>query len=204
MTRSSAARKSVPQTEAEEFVAMNATARKIADHLNGEDQTVPQSVIDNLPKGATSDFLVAPPNAKVVGETKGKVTEIHPEPKSVKEQMAEHAARARADQSAARRASKTQRDSAAATKAVKAATPKRAAKPTKAKAAQVKAERVPAADVEALIAELGITKSQLGKAASVSPSLVSEWFGKGRGQLLAKSRWADVQKKAKAFAKGLK
>ena len=65
-------------------------------------------------------------------------------------------------------------------------------------------ERVPAADVIALIESVGITRTQYGQALGISPSMVSEHVGKGRGNLLAKSRWVEVQKTVRAFAKGLK
>lgn len=81
--------------------------------------------------------------------------------------------------------------SSAAAKAVRKATPK----------PKTQVVRVPAAEVIALIAELKITRSQLGQALGVSPSMVSEFVGKGRGNLMARSRWPEAQKKARAFAK---
>lgn len=170
-------------------MARSAAAR-MADHLSGEDQTVPRSVVDNLPKGATEDFLVAPPNAKDVTPT----VEALPEPTSVAAVLAEAAERAKAKQSADRRAAR-----AATVKA--AAKPKAAAKAVKPKA---KVDRVPAADVVALIDELKITRTQFGQAIGVGPSMVSEFVGRGRGNLMARPRWHEAQRKARAFAKGLK
>lgn len=142
-------------------MARSAAAR-MADHLSGEDQTVPQSVIDNLPKGATEDFLVAPPSAKDVTPRK-KVQPIRPEVPSAK-------------------------------------APKQDAKPKTAKP-KAPIARVPAADVVALIKELGITNTQFGQALGVGPSMVSEFVGKGRGNLMARTRWPEAQTKARAFAK---
>jgi len=89
--------------------------------------------------------------------------------------------------------------------APKAATkPKPAAKVTKPKAEPV--ERVLAADVEAFIKDLGISKTQLAQAAGVSTSLISEWVGKtGKrpGRLIAVSRWEDVQQQARALVAAL-
>ena len=94
--------------------------------------------------------------------------------------------------------------------APKAATkPKPAAKVAKPKAAKPKAEpvvRVPAAEVEALVKDLGITKTQLAQAAGVSTSLIAEWTGrtgKRPGRLLAASRWEDVQGQARALVAAL-
>lgn len=97
------------------------------------------------------------------------------------------------------RTSKTQRDSAAAAKAVKAATPK--AKPKTEPKVKVLAERVPAETVLALLKELGLSKSQLATATGKSPSLVSEWVGKGRGRLISRDQFAVVEQAARAFAK---
>jgi DNA-binding transcriptional regulator YiaG len=80
-----------------------------------------------------------------------------------------------------------------------------AAKPAaKPKAERKPIERVPAAEVEALLKELGMSKTQLAKACGASASLVSEWVGKGRGQLVNRDRWAGIQKAARTFAKGIK
>jgi len=65
-------------------------------------------------------------------------------------------------------------------------------------------DRVPAAEVIAFIESLVMTRTQFGQAVGLKPSSVSEIVGKGRGQLLAKSRWPEFQKKAKAFAKCLR
>lgn len=72
------------------------------------------------------------------------------------------------------------------------------------KPAAVKVERVPAATFLAEIKRLGITKSQAARACSVSPSLVTEWSGGGRHNLLAASRWDAVREQLAAFAAGLK
>lgn len=88
--------------------------------------------------------------------------------------------------------------------------PAKAKAPTKPKPApkaakpKAKVDRVPAADVIRFIDELKISRSQLAQALGVSPSMVTEWVGKGRGQLMARPRWPEAQRKAKAFAKGLK
>jgi hypothetical protein len=107
--------------------------------------------------------------------------------------------RAKAQQSASRKAKGT-----ATTKATpKKATPKEAAPKAKA-AAKPSVERVPAAEVIALIDQLGITRAQLAKATGKSPSLVTEWVGKGRGHLVARSEWKAIEAAARKFAEGLK
>jgi hypothetical protein len=76
-----------------------------------------------------------------------------------------------------------------------------AAKAKVVKAPGVPVERVPAAEVLALLKELGMSKTQLAQAVGVSGSLVAEHTGKGRGQLLARARWPEYEKKARAWAK---
>lgn len=91
----------------------------------------------------------------------------------------------------------------AATKTKTAAKP--ATKTTAAKAAQkAKAERVPAETFVAELTRLHLTKTQAATALGVSPSLISEFVGKGRGTLMAKTRWTEAKAKLAAFAKGLK
>jgi len=81
----------------------------------------------------------------------------------------------------------------ASRKANGTATSKPDAKPAKPKTAKAAApkpratiERVPAVDVIALLAQVGISRLQLAAAMKISPSLVTEWVGKGRGNLLTK------------------
>jgi hypothetical protein len=97
-----------------------------------------------------------------------------------------------------------ERESAKVTRIHPTSKPKTTIKAAKPKSAKAPIARVPAADVIALIKELGITNSQFGQAIGVGPSMVSEFVGKGRGNLMARSRWPEAQKKAEAFAKGLK
>jgi hypothetical protein len=85
-----------------------------------------------------------------------------------------------------------------------AAKPKVSAKPKSTPKPKVAVDRVPAAEVIAFIESLGMTRTQFGQAVGLKPSSISEIVGKGRGHLLARSRWPEFQKKAKAFAKGLK
>jgi DNA-binding transcriptional regulator YiaG len=119
-------------------------------------------------------------------------------PEGIHDRMEAHAESIKAKQSASRKSSRA--DATAKTTPRPKAT-KTAAKP---KAERKPIERVPAENVIALLDQIGLTRSQLASAMKVSPSLVSEWVGKGRGNLLAKSRWTEVQKVARAAAKGLK
>jgi hypothetical protein len=95
-----------------------------------------------------------------------------------------------------------------AKRAKKAAAPKPAVKKAPAKKAAPRAkapkaalERVPAATILALIAELKLTKTQLAQATGKSNSLVSEWVGKGRGRLVSTTDWTAYEVAARKFAK---
>ncbi|HXG26531.1 MAG TPA: hypothetical protein VNL94_06740 [Candidatus Binatia bacterium] len=132
-----------------------------------------------------------------------RTVEVLPEPTSVLAAMEQAAGEKKAAQSRARREAGT------ATTGAKPKAAKAPAKPAaKAKAAAPKPkaaiDRVPAAEVVALIEELKITRSQLAAATGKSPSLVSEWVGKGRGHLVARSEWKAIEAAARKFAKGLK
>ena len=67
---------------------------------------------------------------------------------------------------------------------------------------KVAAARVPADRVLALLDELRISRSDLARAVGKSPSLVAEWTGKGRGNLMAEAKWAEVESAARASAEG--
>ena len=148
-------------------------------------------------KLATEDVTVEPPMPTAEDLANLKAAAEAPVPTSIIEAMEKSAEQVRAKQSATRKANgsaTTKPDPKPAAK--KASKPKATAKP---KASTV--ERVPAAEVIALVDELGITRSQLASAVGKSPSLVSEWVGKGRGHLVARSEWKAIEAAARKWAK---
>lgn len=96
------------------------------------------------------------------------------------------------------------------TVAAKTAATKTTAKVATMKSAKVvhaptkKVDRVAADVVVGELKRLGLSKSQAAAACGVSPSLVTEWTGGGRHNLLAASRWTEVRKTLATFAKGIK
>lgn len=176
-------------------------AKRIADHLSGEDQLVDVDLSNPKYQGATEDFIVAAPGTKNVTPE----VEVLPEPTSVMDALKAASEEKKRAQSAARKANGTANTKPDPKKPVaKVTKPNTAAKPKTTPKPKVTVDRVPAAEVIAFIDSLGITRSQFGQAVGLKPSSISEIVGKGRGHLLARSRWADFQKKAKVFAKGLK
>lgn len=147
---------------------------------------IPLKALPSNEDVATEDVIVDPPKSTAASRKALKVAALA---FKITDDEAEKLARKAA-------APKAARTTAAAPKAK--AAPKATAK-TKALVV-----RVPAAEMEALLADTGLSKSQLAKAAAVSPSLVSEWVGMGRGQLMNRDRFAAVAKAAKGYAKGLK
>jgi DNA-binding transcriptional regulator YiaG len=91
----------------------------------------------------------------------------------------------------------------AAAKARAATKPAPKAKPAPKPKAQV--QRVPAPEVLKALKRLGMSQSSFARAAGVSPSLVCEWVGKGRGMLAVRERWtaalAAAEKAPKAATK---
>jgi hypothetical protein len=154
---------------------------------------------------ATEDVLVDPPVTTPEDLEALKEDAMAPVPSDVMEALERAGEENRRKQSAARKANgsaSTKPDPKPAAKVTKPKTT--AAKPKTAPKPKVTLDRVPAAEVIAFIDSLGITRSQFGQAVGLKPSSISEIVGKGRGHLLARSRWPEFQKKAKAFAKGLK
>lgn len=188
------------------------TAAKIARALNDAGQgRVPDK---EVPKGARlSDFVVAPPNAKDVtpkaiaggvprrkplsAEQRAELTALGSEPKNA---TARRYWREDIERTKAAEPDLHIDPSTGATVLSPKLAPKRKAGKAKAAAKPSAVERVPAAEVVALLTALGLTKSQLARAVGCSSSLVSEWVGAGRGQLMHRERLAAVTKAARAFA----
>jgi DNA-binding transcriptional regulator YiaG len=137
-----------------------------------------------------------------IDETEGQVAAVHPETvevrpgaDAVRAALVEAGERNKAAQSAARRANgMTKAEPKPATK------PKAPAKP-KAQAKPGAVERVPFDEVNGLLKELGLSKSQLARATGRSNSLVSEWTGSGRKRGLARTDWRAVEAAARKWAK---
>ena len=124
--------------------------------------------------------------------------EVQPDQDAVALAMSAHAETEKAEQAADRKAKTATKPVAA-----KPAAKKPAAKKPAPKAKTTRAI-VPFDEVNALLKELGLTKTQAAQATGKGTSTWAEYTGAGRKTGLNAERWPEVQKQLRAFAKSSK